>query len=632
MTPITRLVYKYGLLRPIENADEVDTQMRLAHRYRNDLTQIEIGRRNAICDLESKIGNIEALAASLAEANAAVEAAKLEIKRHRAKTRTRSETADQKEALRFARTVQRATLDTLREARRAAKDPAIIEEQKKIQSLSYELTKNCFATNTGSLFHGQRALVEAAADQAFNYKKTPLYKGANRHYPKFKRFTHEGQLGMQIQDGLTWGELRSGQDNRARIEMGGSLGKGADPNSKRSQKNKRMILALRINSVGRDPVFARFPMIMHRELPEDAKVVQVKISCKNHGRRDEWSVDLTVELPAPQRRPILPTGTVSVDIGWRLLGDEMRVASWRGKDGNNSELRLDKRLVNGIRIPERIRSVRDKAFDLALARLISDLTDLTLPEWLLRSTVRRETETPTQAQALAYLSGWKSTAKLAALCRRWTPFEGDEIAYWSLETWRYRDRHLWDYESGQRRSVLRSRKQFYRTFAKQLAEKYDTLVIEDFDLRPIAKRKEDEAENETARSNRQLAAVSELRSCLVQAFWRRGGRVAKVPPQDSTHICHVCGSLEAFDAETILVHTCSACASVWDQDVNAAHVLLARFERLSGPQNPGPAREKIEWLELPIKGDSKFVKRTNLKETKDAEKDSSRNLQDEAAE
>ena len=42
------LVYRYGLLAPTLEADEVAAQMRAAHRYRNTLVEIERGRRTAI--------------------------------------------------------------------------------------------------------------------------------------------------------------------------------------------------------------------------------------------------------------------------------------------------------------------------------------------------------------------------------------------------------------------------------------------------------------------------------------------------------------------------------------------------------------------------------------------------------
>src|SRR5271170_5225785 len=118
--PLTRLVYKFGLLPPVENADEVRHQMRLSNRYRNDLTAIEIGRRDAIREIESKTGSIETLSLALAEAKEIVENVRKEIKRGRAKTKSRSETPEQRAALGAARDRQREASIALRTARQAA--------------------------------------------------------------------------------------------------------------------------------------------------------------------------------------------------------------------------------------------------------------------------------------------------------------------------------------------------------------------------------------------------------------------------------------------------------------------------------------------------------------------------------
>jgi len=41
-----------------------------------------------------------------------------------------------------------------------------------------------------------------------------------------------------------------------------------------------------------------------------------------------------------------------------------------------------------------------------------------------------------------------------------------------------------------------------------------------------------------------------------------------------TKTCHACGSLEDFDAEASIYHTCSQCGARWDQDENAAKNML----------------------------------------------------------
>lgn len=74
--------------------------------------------------------------------------------------------------------------------------------------------------------------------------------------------------------------------------------------------------------------------------------------------------------------------------------------------------------------------------------------------------------------------------------------------------------------------------------------------------------------------------MSELRGVLKNAFQSCGGITSEVPAENTTKICNVCGVVEVFDAAALVMHTCSACGSLWDQDSNAGHVLLARRERL----------------------------------------------------
>jgi hypothetical protein len=53
------LVYRYGLLSPTCNAERVRDTMRIAHRYRNTLTEIERGLRAAVRAVEADLGIAE---------------------------------------------------------------------------------------------------------------------------------------------------------------------------------------------------------------------------------------------------------------------------------------------------------------------------------------------------------------------------------------------------------------------------------------------------------------------------------------------------------------------------------------------------------------------------------------------
>jgi len=173
-------------------------------------------------------------------------------------------------------------------------------------------------------------------------------------------------------------------------------------------------------------------------------------------------------------------------------------------------------------------------------------------------------------------------------------FNDDQIGFETMEAWRYHDFHLWAWECNQRKGALRRRKNVYQCFAKQMAERFGTIVIEEFNLRSMARKQaaeKDKPENEKARSNRQLASVSELRLALIQAF-QRAGSVVLIPAYNTTRECYVCGIVETFDAEMELRHTCSN-GHNWDQDENAARNLLTRWSQLC-PEKTNAKKEALE--------------------------------------
>src|SRR5690606_20002748 len=107
--------------------------------------------------------------------------------------------------------------------------------------------------------------------------------------------------------------------------------------------------------------------------------------------------------------------------------------------------------------------------------------------------------------------------RLAALALRWRQerFAGDEAGYTLVETWRKRDRHLWEYEANLRDQLLARRREQCRRFAAHLARTYGEIVLEDFDLRQVASGDGREEQYAGARHQRQLANVAGLRQAIV---------------------------------------------------------------------------------------------------------------------
>jgi len=569
---VTTLVYRYGLLAPTLNGEMVRTQMRSAHRYRNALTEIERNRRAVLREAQSAHGDIGALTAAAIAADAAVGDAVCALKAARSDARTkRADTPEARDVLAHARVAKSTANAALREARRAQRESGDLTAlSDAVNERAAEMQRAARASC--GVYWGSYLLVEAAMQAA---RGAPMYDGPEPNDPRFSRWDGQGAIGVQVQGGMAAADV-FGDDQRIQIAI------VPDRNPNRRRPRTFATLRMRVGSdEQRGPIWAEFPMVLHRPLPEDSRIKQAAVTVRRIGPREEWALTITLALDSV-REASRGEGEVAVDLGWRLIGDELRVAAWHASDGQSGELRLRYADMAALTLPQSLRSTRDTGFLPALAKLRQALESLEAPQWF--------------RDATATLAQWRSPARLAALVLRWKAarFDGDGAAFTDAEAWRYHDHHLWTWESDQRQGGLRRRREIYRVFAAMLSRRYATVVLEAFDLRKVARLPVAESqttENETARGNRQLAAVSELRTTLINAFRGRGGSGQEVPAQDSTHECAECGHVDAFDAAEHLEHDCSGCGARWDQDANAARGLLARGERERDAQKVAGARE-----------------------------------------
>ncbi len=377
-----------------------------------------------------------------------------------------------------------------------------------------------------------------------------------RERPRFRRYDGSGTIAVQLQGGLAVADLTAGSDRRAQL-----VG-----------DERHRTLRLRVGSAGRDPVWAAFPVVYHRELPAAATVKWVRAVCRRVGTHYKWSAHVVLDglpeltLPAPTRN------TIAIDVGWRRFPDGVRVATWVDDAGRTGNLRLPEAFLERWAKVQELRAIRDRNFNAARDALRDWRAGawVALPDWF------RETT--------AFLHVWRAPGRLAGLALRWRSarFEDDRSAYEAVEAWRAQDRHLLEWEANQRENVLFARREQYRLFAR-LAASYRRVVVERLDLRKFAERpktsEDEDPRLRASRGRRFVAALSELLRCLADAAGRAGSEWIEAPSAWTTHTCAACGSREAFDAAEAVTHTCTACGATWDQDENAARNLLRAVER-----------------------------------------------------
>jgi transposase len=401
-----------------------------------------------------------------------------------------------------------------------------------------------------------------------------------------------------------------GSDARLRVAP---VDPGAWQAPERAERRRlsRTVLSLRIGSEGRSPIWAQWPMMMHRPLPEGSIVKRATVSVHRRGPREEWSVEITLEVPDESfvvSRPDQANDTgsaVAIDVGWRAMGGELRVATWAGSDGRSGELRLPESLVGAFVKVEELQAIRDQNFTAARLVLEGWLTrSASIPDWM--------------HNASKSIAMWRGPSRLAALAKKWkaSRFAGDEEAFEALEAWRYHDHHLWSWEASQRINALRARREIYRLFASQLVQTYAFIILENFDFRSTAESRlpdDVRASSRGSRRDRNIAAVSELRAILQNAS---AGHAVGIEVLDATgsadSVCPTCGSKE-FGTAGQFHGSCDACGSVWDSHENAARGLLTRWQReCRGIDSP---RAAVSSEQVP---ESRWVRARRLRAEKDA--------------
>lgn len=604
--------YRYGLLKPTVNAALVEEQMLLAHRYRNKLIEIERERRLEYRKLMGEQGDIAPLEAEMAELAASREALVLQRSAVRARARAKSEPVVMKNEIKAIGARMKALRAQLNEIRaRLAKDEAIQAAISEINARAKTRAKEARATC--GVYWGTYLIEEAAMDAARKAK----------NMPEFRRFSGYGRVCAMFQGGRPLSEMWAPTLDPGTTSSGAAQAQGPDPGTTSTTAYKtpntlfyihkphpgawdrditprkgerrragRTKMCLRIGSGDKGkPIWAEWPMIMHRPLPQGCRIKNATVTRAPKGIREvEWFVTIAVELPEsiPHRQRKIPEGgKVAVNLGWCQRPDGgIRSGYLVGDDGWEQEVTVPPRVISALEKASRIRGYRDDNRNQLVAAFLKwrdsvMCTPYTIPDWFVERT--------------KHIEQWKSFRRLHDLALEWRKnrWEGDSGGFalfdrfptkemrtsrdWRSVGWRYRDHHLWRYEDGLRRHALGHRKETYRILAARLGERYRTLVIDDTDL-SLFKRSEVEGKHRPAQIGHQqnLAAPSELRQALTNVY---GTRVVTTSATNGSVTCNACGHQNEIERTTPDRHiTCSKCEARWDQDANACRNALARSD------------------------------------------------------
>jgi len=547
-----QIVYEFGLRPPTLGEDTVRQQIKAAHHYYNELIALDREKREAYQQTMLTVGDIAALTAEVDALAAQKEAGRAEIQAMKGSATPPEEIKAKRKLVQDLAARLKEKRTTLKELKRVQREDPHIKSQLEAQKEA-TLERNRIQRKAAGLYWGTYQCIEAAVDAA---KKSP-------RPPNFHRWSGEGMVGVHFQDAPMPATDLFHPNTMAWITPVPAT--AHDPSVPKGQRKRlcRTTLHLRVQSdPEQQPIWAEWPMILHRPFPKDATVTWIRVFCTHHADFIRWTAQVTLKLPDVQ----IATGTrmVGIDLGWRKQGPELRAAYWWDTNGQNGELRLPASIRNRAEKADAIRGVRDKNLDALKLALLPLLKGATLPADAQKTTTG--------------LHASKSFSRFVTLWKRYgtvLPPAATDL----LRVWYHRDRHLWQYETGIRSSFIAHRREQFRLFALHLANTYDAIALEDFNLPKVIVKPKPESvgEKPVAAHQRVLVAPGILRS-IIEATARREGKLAHRVPCPGTTTTHFeCGYDAPWTKEErlTLMHTCPKCGIVFDQDANAARNILA---------------------------------------------------------
>lgn len=545
-------MYAYAALAPTENIEAIEDQLRLACAYRNKLVENERRRREQIQEARRQLfPRIAALEQQVSAADAAIEQARTAMKQLSAQQRRRVRAEPDVQQLSDLKTRRKDLQTQLRgERERAKEDRTLLAAWSTIEEESKATIRRLRAGS--SLYWASYLCVEQSVDHGGDA-------------PRFQRYDGTGRLAVQIQLSKPLGtdELlpAPGRDDGDLLETA----RDTRLQLYRLQR-KDVAMRFRIGSVGREPVWATVPFILHRPLPPGAQVKWVYFIRYRAGQRlrskvvfvlsqDDWPVKHGVQ----EGRQAHSAG---LDVNWRKTEAGLRVAVWHGSDGERGEIVILQDHLQQWADVEAVQAQRADAFNLAREQLVAHLRDTSesIPEWLCAQT--------------ATLAQWRSPARLSRLliCWRDQPFPGDEPIFHQLDVWRQSDKRLEQHQTRLRARTERRREYDYRLALQALATRYQTLFVEKLSVAELRRCPQPEEDNSVVVRYRNAAAIGRFLELAKEVFGKE--RLQKVEAALTTIQHAECGHVNRGIDKGPRLLTCERCGGEFDQDDNAAENLL----------------------------------------------------------
>ena len=520
-------IYSLSARYPTTNATVAHEQYFLANQYRNKLVEIELARLTAYRACVAEDEAVIALDAKVTPLTEKINALRGDVNAGKAATRSAKVLPETRKALKALIAERKPLYDELKAARLKARE----NPERKAQLDAIQQTANSAireARGQCKVSWGTYLLVERAMETRDKSSD-----------PYFARYKGTGRVGVQIHDrSLTVADVFAGKSNFLQIDPVKVYGR---------TKASRTTARLRLGSDGRLPVWVEFPILLHRELPLDAKVKwawvhRVRDTSAYQSRDKDWTgfryqLQLTLEGSSLANAQLSSNPRVcAVNFGWRKFGEQhLRAAFVVSEDGSFREFQIPEDLVSNKKHADGLEAVRGKHFEAVKALLEA---------WWASS----PQDVPENAARLGqYAALLKSLDKLQDAIWRWKDerFLGDEALFDALETWRIKDRHLQRYENAVRQQLVNRRRAFHKDWALWLVNQYGVVIVDATDFRETKRKPLAEDADKVFKPRREqqsLMSPGVLRATILETCAKYGALTIKIRGQyEALFVLRCCG-------------------------------------------------------------------------------------------
>lgn len=568
-------VYAYGCGQPTAGMEHIRAEHALQRAMWDALVHAENRAERAawelarsIPEIDSAISDIDGLSEQISEA---VKARKAE----RAKARSKVETPDldaRISALSEQRRGARKTLWPLLADWRKANKAALkeIEQTRRLENKEIRQQSGLYWGNYNRVI-----------DSFERGRKLAKKRGGRMRFSDPTRT--DGVINVQVQStksglGASMFELMHGGFNPLQISPVPSDIETM-PRSQRC-KMAHATLEMRVDAAGHR---VTIPVTIHRLPPIGARIKAAQLTWRKEGERTRWQLALTVVSPA-EAIEHKKRSACGIDVGWRLQKDGgLLVATAWGTDNQPSRYILPAKWMTAMDQVERLSAhIDDHTLELAqlwhnnqVAELPDDLRQ-PLMGWKPKLGARHVDCASLHDAVRARIDAVKGTDARADVPE-------------SIRHWYDRYRHLLVWRDNLRAKMIRQRREHYRMFARDIAQRYAVIGVEKIDLAELARTKTREPEagdnplHQAARAQRQRAAVYSFMTELKHQAAKAGAQIVELNPKHTTMECHICGEIVKQRDRAELVWKCTS-GHVWDQDINASKNILDAAIGASGPE------------------------------------------------